>query len=80
MRKIPNKRKGKTLGERIRDEREDKDWSQQYFASEIGISPSMLSQIEADKREPSLFYFKRIVKKLNVSADYLLGYKDEKNI
>ncbi|MEB1808011.1 MAG: helix-turn-helix domain-containing protein [Bacillaceae bacterium] len=80
MRLLRNKRRGRTLGERIRDEREDRDISQQNLAKDIGITPGMMSQIEGDKRDPSLEVFRKIVRKLEVSSDFLLGFSEVKKI
>ena len=60
------------LGKRIRTAREKAGYNQQDFANELGISTSHMSNIENGKVEIGIEIFVRVVKKLNVSADWLL--------
>ena len=60
------------IGEKIRNAREDLDFSQEYVAEKIPMSQSGYSKIERDIQEPSLEQLKRICEILNLSADSLL--------
>lgn len=66
----------KTLGEKIKELRMQKMYSQGELAKELGVSPAMISYIESDEKTPSLLLLKRLAKLLEVSLDYLL---DEEN-
>lgn len=66
----------KTLGEKIKELRMQKMYSQSEIAKELGVSPAMISYIENDEKTPSLLLLKRLAKLLEVSLDYLL---DEEN-
>lgn len=61
------------LGERLREERERKSLSLRAVASSVGISPSMLSQVETGKIHPSVTTLYSLVTYLEVSLDDLLG-------
>jgi transcriptional regulator with XRE-family HTH domain len=66
-----------SLGQRIQKARDTRGYTQKYMALEINVSASTWSQYESDKREPSLTHFKQIARKLEVSADWLLGFTDD---
>ncbi|WP_226672098.1 helix-turn-helix domain-containing protein [Rossellomorea aquimaris] len=80
MRRSLRRPSSKTMGERIENARENKNYSRKYMAETLKISQSMWSQVEKDIRQPSLENFKKICRTLEVSADYLLGFKEEKSI
>jgi transcriptional regulator with XRE-family HTH domain len=61
------------LGERIRKRREHLDIAINTLAKSIGISPSMLSQMEHGKAFPSLHTIKHIADYLNTSVGELIG-------
>lgn len=61
------------LGERLRETREQKRLSLRAVATAIGISPSMLSQVETGKINPSVTTLYALVSYLDVSLDDLLG-------
>ncbi|KMK95300.1 helix-turn-helix domain-containing protein [Rossellomorea marisflavi] len=68
------------MGERIENARDTKGYSQKYMAETLNVSASMWSQLEKGNKQPSLENFKKICRTLEVSADYLLGFKEEMNI
>ena len=53
--------------------REERGLNQRQLASEADVSPSMLNEIEHDKRTPSMAMARRIAKVLNVDLDGLFG-------
>lgn len=61
------------LGSRIRALRVSKGLTQQQFASQIRISQNHLSQIELNKKSPSLELFCSIARELNVTPSELAG-------
>lgn len=52
----------------LRQERVTRDWSQEYVANQVGITPEAVSMLENGQRYPS---FKVLVKLLD-----LFGYSD----
>jgi len=65
-----------TIGERIREIRQLRGYSQQELASKIGIAMNSLYHYEKNRKMPSAEVLANIAKALNVSADYLLGLSD----
>lgn len=61
------------LGERIKKRREFIQIHLGEFASEIGVSASLLSQIENGKAYPSLFTLKKIAEGLKTTVGELIG-------
>lgn len=61
-----------TFGQRLKEEREKKGYSQKDFADAIEVTPTRLNYWEKDKREPDFFNIRRIVDVLKIDADYLL--------
>ena len=61
---------------RIRDLREDSDYSQEYLAVYLSCSQSAYSQIESGKRQISIDYLIKLSELYCVSTDYLLGLTD----
>jgi len=64
------------IGERIRKRREYLEISMNTLSGGIGITPSMLSQIENGKASPSLHTIKHIADYLNTSVGALIGEND----
>ncbi len=58
---------------RLKELREQNNLTQVEFASEIGMLQQQYSRYEKGEREPQLKHIRRICKKFNVSADWLLG-------
>ncbi|KEO84263.1 helix-turn-helix domain-containing protein [Tumebacillus flagellatus] len=61
-----------TFGERLRMFRMKKGLTQTQLAEGI-VTPSMLSQVEANKAKPSWHVLEQIAKKLEISVDELIG-------
>jgi transcriptional regulator with XRE-family HTH domain len=59
------------IGERIRRERTRKGVSARELARQIGVSPSLISQIETDKSNPSVSTLYAITTALGVSVEEL---------
>jgi transcriptional regulator with XRE-family HTH domain len=67
-----------TLGERIRQARIRYGMSQAELARRIGISTQGMNLIEAGKTpDPAASRVREIARVLGVSADYLLGLRDD---
>lgn len=62
----------KTMGHRIRDERKRRSESQQYFAENVGISQSFLSDIERDIQIPGGEVLLSISRYTGLSIDYIV--------
>ena len=60
------------LGQRIRESRIEKGYTQQALANKAGIGLMYLGEIERGIKMPSLSVFIKIVDALDVSADYVL--------
>lgn len=61
------------IGERIRELREAKGWTQLELAQRLGINNSVLSRIEANKRPVEDVLMTGLADLFQVDADYLLG-------
>lgn len=61
-----------TVGERIRNRREELGWKQDELASKAGISKSFLSDLENGKRKVGADKLLDIAQALNLSLDYLM--------
>ena len=64
------------FGERIRDLRKEKNFSQDDLSKEIGYSQSAIARWEANLQIPNIEDLTKFATYFNVSADYLLGLKD----
>jgi transcriptional regulator with XRE-family HTH domain len=65
------------IGKRIRFVRERRGITQLWLAQRAGISKQGMYAIETGKADPRATRLAMIAKALRVSADYLLGLKDE---
>ena len=70
------KEEKKTLGEKLKDLRQGRDYSQNQAADILGVSVSTISAYEVDTRQPPYDILRRYAELFHVSMDYLLG--DEK--
>ena len=61
-----------TMGDRIREVRKEKGFTQERLAELLDISVEFVSHIERGSRLPSMQVFIKLIEVLNVSADYLL--------
>lgn len=62
-----------TIGEKIRNLREDSDLNQTELGQKIGMTQRKLSYIECGKCEPNIDDIIKICRHFRISADYLLG-------
>lgn len=68
------------FGERIKQLRTEKQWTQEYVCERLNISSGALSRYETSMYEPkSLELVKDFANLFNVSTDYLLGKSDIRN-
>lgn len=65
------------LGSRLREERERARISQRELARRLGVSPSLISQIESGQSKPSVSTLYAIVTELNVSLDDVFRVHDD---
>jgi len=68
---------GVTIGERIKQMRQIRGYSQQELASKIGIAMNSLYHYEKNRKTPSAEVVAKLAEALGVSADYLLGLTDD---
>ena len=68
-----------TLGQRIKQLREEQGLTQGRFSELIGVSKSAIGMYETDKREPNLETLDTIADYFNVDMDYLRGKSDCRN-
>jgi transcriptional regulator with XRE-family HTH domain len=61
------------IGDRLRDERTRQGISQRELAQRVGLSPSLISQIETGRSKPSVSTLYSIVSELRISLDRLFG-------
>ena len=67
------------FGERIKQLRIEKQWTQEYVCSKLNISSGALSRYETSMYEPkSLELVKDFASLFGVSTDYLLGKTDQR--
>jgi transcriptional regulator with XRE-family HTH domain len=64
--------------DRVKELRRSRGWSQQDFASKIGIGQSGVAGYESGRKIASPDNLIKISKLFGVSLDYLLGVSDEK--
>ena len=62
---------------RLKELREEKGLSQAQLGKEIGYSQKAVGHYETGRSEPNLETVKALCRFFGVSADYLLGLKDE---
>lgn len=69
------------FGERIKQLRTERKWTQEYVCEKLNISSGALSRYETGMYEPkSLELIKDFANLFNVTTDYLLGKSDIKNL
>jgi transcriptional regulator with XRE-family HTH domain len=61
------------IGDDLRAARESRGWTLRAVAASVGISPSLLSQVETNKVNPSVSTLYALVTHLGISMDDLLG-------
>jgi transcriptional regulator with XRE-family HTH domain len=65
------------IGERLRARRHELGWSLRELADRLGVSPSLISQIERGRARPSVSTLFALVSELDASLDELL-FNDER--
>lgn len=65
------------IGDRIRDARADAGLSQRELARRLGLSPSLISQLESGQSKPSVGTLYAIVSELGVSLDSMIRGGDD---
>lgn len=63
---------------RIRDLREDSDYTQEYVASVLGTSQTMYARYERGANELPIRHLIELCNLYKISADYILGLSDTK--
>ncbi len=63
----------KTLGERVRAIRKQKQWSMHQLAERIGTTHSYISQLERGQIRPGIDLVMRLAEAFGVSIDHLVG-------
>jgi transcriptional regulator with XRE-family HTH domain len=64
------------IGDRLRDERVKSGLSQRELARRLGLSPSLISQLESGVSKPSVGTLYAIVTELDVSLDHIIRGED----
>ena len=63
---------------RMRDLREDSDYTQEYVAHILGTSQTMYARYERGANELPIHHLLKLCELYKVSADYLLGISQKK--
>ena len=66
-----------TVGEKIRNLREEKGLTQPELAKLVGVSNGTVSFWENGENEPKASYVRKLATVFEVTSDYLLGLEDE---
>lgn len=61
------------FGEKLAKARKEKGLTQEQLAEMIGVAKSTLTGYEKGNREPDVIKIKKLIKILEIDADYLLG-------
>lgn len=64
------------LGERLKELREERGWTQKQCAEQIGLNSVTYLHYEKAQREPPLQLLAVFAQLYGVSVDYLLGLND----
>ena len=65
------------IGNKIKILRLSHTWTQKHLASQLGLTPKMISFYENNERVPPADILVKLSKIFDVSTDYLLGLTDE---
>ncbi|WP_404429452.1 helix-turn-helix domain-containing protein [Microbacterium lacus] len=63
------------IGQRLRDARTRQGISLRAIAQAVGVSPSLISQVETGKTQPSVSTLYALVNQLGISLDELMGHE-----
>lgn len=67
---------GMKIGDRIKELRKEKNFSQSQLAHRIGVSQKAVDYWELGTNEPKASYIVKLAELFEVSADFLLGIDD----
>ncbi len=62
----------KAVGQRIKNARREKEYTQEFFSEMLGISTEHLSRIETGSYRPSLGLIEKICKALEITEETLM--------
>lgn len=65
------------MGHRLKDLREDNDYTQEYVAKILNMSQRGYSHIETGNNNLSIDYLQKLSKLYGVPLDYIIGETDE---
>lgn len=68
------------IGIKIRNIREDMDYTQEQMAALIPMNQSNYSKIERNVQDPSVFQLKRIAEILHIDLNELFGLKENSDM
>ena len=68
------------FGNRLREIREEKGFTQRQFAEKIGSTERGIQRYESGEREPAFRVILSILDNIDVDANYLLGRTDNPNV
>lgn len=69
-----------TLGEKLKDLREARGWSQQELSRRAHVRQALISELERGQKEDTTGQnLRRLAETLKVSVDYLLGKSNDPN-
>lgn len=68
------------LGTKLRQLRQERHWTQNQIAQQIGVTASIVSAYETGIRFPSYETLIKLAHLYNVSTDYLLGVSGKKRV
>lgn len=66
----------KIIKKRLIEELTNSKFTKKEIADKIGVSPEMITQYITTNKLPTLENFAKLCKELDLSADYILGLKD----
>lgn len=69
----------KTIGNRLKELRTDRNMTQQELANKMGVKRQIINYYENDNRQPKIDDIKELSKIFGVTSDYLLCSTDFKN-
>ena len=65
------------IKKRLTEELKNSKLTTVEIAKKIGVSPEMVTQYTTTKKLPKLDTFAKLCKELDISADYVLGLKND---
>lgn len=68
------------FGERLKELRKDKNWTQQQLANKIELSKTVISKYENNIQMPTLDTLIKLAAIFNVSMDYMAGLEKSQTI